>query len=62
MKCKDCIFRKVDWMSSYDGRGMIEFSFCASNIASGKLIDPDVERECADGVKKTEASEVENAT
>ena len=61
MKCKDCQHRMVDWLTTYDSRGMIEFSYCNANVVTGKLIDPDVERQCADFVE-VKALEVKNAS
>lgn len=48
-------------MTAYDGRGLIEFSYCGIDISSLKMVDPDVERECDRGVEKIEALEVQNA-
>ncbi len=62
MKCKDCQHRVIDWMTAYDGRGIIEFSYCGRNMATCKMVDPDVERECDSFPEKTEAlPEVQNA-
>ncbi len=60
MKCKDCQFENIDWMAAYDGRGLIEFSYCGKDITRGRLVDPDVERECDDGVEKVEVEKVES--
>lgn len=45
-KCKDCPLVKTDAMTAYDGRGLVDFSFCTENWARGKMVDPDVERDC----------------
>ena len=46
MKCRDCQLKITDFITVYDGRGMIEFSYCIRDIVAPKMVDPDVERDC----------------
>ena len=46
MKCCDCQLKMTDFMTCYDGRGIIEFSYCSRDITIGRMVDPDVERDC----------------
>ena len=57
-RCKDCPLMKTDVMTSYDSRGLIDFSYCSSDFTRGKLVDPDALREC-DIIPKIEEVEVE---
>lgn len=62
MKCRDCAHKADDYLTAYDGRGLIQFSYCNFDVTSPKMVDPDVERECDRIPEKVETPEVENAT
>ncbi len=62
MKCRACEHRETDFLTTYDSRGLIEFSYCNCNIARSRQVDPDVERECDSFTEKVESMEARNAT
>ena len=63
MRCQNCAFREVDFLTTYNGRGLIEFSYCNQDVARAKMVDPDIERECDNYIEKTEIlEEVEDAS
>ncbi len=62
MKCKDCPSVVTDFMTCFDGRGMIEISYCDFEETVGRMVDPDVERECDKFPVKEKTLEVQNAS
>lgn len=46
MKCKDCRFHAIDYMTSYSHTGVFEFHYCAFIFTLPRLVDADIEREC----------------
>ena len=49
IKCRDCKYRESNYLTSYSGVGIYEFSYCnKSGGAAQPIVDPDVERECKD--------------
>jgi len=46
VKCQDCEFRKEDYLTSLQGRGLYRFSYCQELVHDCKVVDPDVKRRC----------------
>lgn len=46
MKCRDCRYRRQEYITCYDGQKLIEISACGENPVINRLVDPDVDREC----------------
>jgi len=49
-------------MTAYDGRGIIEFSYCAFDETKCKMVDPEVERECDNFSVEEKVLEVHHAS
>jgi hypothetical protein len=59
MICRDCKHRRLGYITCYDGQNLTEISICGENSVCNRLVDPDVERECAK-YKAPEAAEVKH--
>ena len=46
IKCGDCKYKAVDWVSSTAGIGMYRLSLCRENPCDVKVVDADIERVC----------------
>ena len=62
MKCSECKYKAVDFLTTYDGRCLTAFNYCNRDVCIGRLVDPDVERECDDFVAKSDMEVVEDAS
>ena len=58
MKCKDCKFADSAYLKGYDGTGIFKTDVCKEDITIGKLVDGEIERECAkfQAIKQLEAT------
>jgi len=61
MQCRDCKYKEVDYLTAYDGRQIVQFSYCVKNIVAPKMVDPDVERDCVQ-FQQAEKEVAEDAT
>jgi len=52
VKCRDCKFREEDDLTSLSGRGIYRFSYCRKLVHNCRVVDPDVERQCEDFLKR----------
>ena len=56
VKCKDCKFADSAFVKGYDGTGVFKTHICFEDITIGKIVDGEVDRECASfKVKEREA-------
>ena len=58
MKCIDCKFAELAYLKGYDGTGVYQSHVCKQDICAIKLIDAEIERECAkfQAIKQMEAA------
>jgi hypothetical protein len=58
MKCVDCKFVDSAYLKGYDGTGTYSTRVCKEDITIGKIVDGDIERECAkfQPIKQLEAA------
>ena len=47
MKCLDCKYAELKYFTSYDRIGVFSSHVCTENITIGKIVDGELERECA---------------
>ena len=48
VKCRDCKFYEENWLTSLRGIGLYKFGYCQRLVHACKLVEPDIERDCAE--------------
>ena len=58
MKCIDCKFAELQYLTGYDRIGVFSSHVCKEDVCIGKLVDGEIERECTkfQAIKQLEAA------
>lgn len=46
VKCKDCQYRKENYITSLQGQGIFRFAYCDYLPHDCRLVEPDIRRRC----------------